>query len=108
VPDGVLGELAPDRLWRALARSADVLAPVATRPQAASVARVVARAARADPRSSRRELARRGLAWLRHGGPAGHVDVDRLFDPTDPESAAHPAGGEPERAAYLDAVRRHA
>lgn len=108
VPDAVLEELAPDRLWRALARSADVLAPLPTHPQSASVARVVARAVRADPRSSRRELARRGLAWLQHGGPAGHLDVDRLFDPADPESAAHPVGGELERAAYLDAVRRQA
>jgi hypothetical protein len=106
VPDEVLDDLAPDRLWRSVARVADVLAPLPSRPEDASVARIVARAVRADPRSSRRELARRGLAWLWHGGPLRRSDVDRLFDPTDPESAAHPVGGEPGRTAYLDAVRR--
>jgi hypothetical protein len=104
VPEAVLAGLAGERLWRSVTRVVDAVAPLGDGTAGASVSRIVARAARADGRSSRRELGRRGLAWVWHGGPLGRVDLNRLFDPDHPASAAHDDGGEAERSAYLDAV----
>jgi len=105
VPETVLTGLAPERLWRSVTRVVDAVSPLGNGTARASVGRIVARAARSDGRSSRRELGRRGLAWVRHGGPVGRVDLNRLFDPDHPASAVHDDGGDAGRAAYLDAVR---
>jgi hypothetical protein len=102
VPLPVLATLAPDPLWRAAVRAAELIPPTAL-PGRPSPARAVARAARTDGPASRRELLRRAANGLR-SGPAGRGG--ERFDTLDPDSAAYPAGGAVERRAYLDEVRR--
>jgi Uncharacterised nucleotidyltransferase len=108
VPAGFARSLVPDRPWRLVTRAADRLSPPARGAGSGpSLGRIVARAARGDGPASRRELRRRLVGWAAstaarsdpRGSPA-------MFDPTDPDSAAYPAGGHPARAAYLAAVAR--
>jgi hypothetical protein len=108
VPAALPRRLAPDAGWRAACRFADLVSPPARGSGSArpSIGRIVARAARADGRASRRELARRVAGRVRTTVTrAGHArDPERLFDPADHESAAYPAGGAAGRAAYLAAI----
>ena len=102
VPAPVLRSLAPERRWRAVMRLADAVAPAGQQRLDGSVARLVARASRSDPRASRRTLLDHAITRVLHPVPSGRG----LFDPDDPASAAYAAGGDAERAAYLAEVAR--
>lgn len=102
VPLPVLRSLAPERRWRAVMRVADALAPAGQQRLEGSVARLVARASRSDPRASRRTLLDHAVARVRHPMPSRRG----LFDPDDPESAVYADGGAAERDAYLAEVAR--
>ncbi len=88
--------------WRAVCAVADTLAPVSRWSEGPTLAAAVARSARADSRTSLRELRHHALTAIR-SGRARH-DPQALFDPTDPTSVAYPSGGPTERGAYLTDV----
>jgi hypothetical protein len=90
IPTQVLSDLAPPRLWRAVATSANAVSPVGRSRRAGSASRIVAKAARGGSAESLVELTRRSAAWAVHGHARSQHRA--LWDPTDSLSAAYPAG----------------
>ena len=88
--------LVPAPSWRVVSRVSVGLPRIPSTGQGGSVARLVARAARTDAKSSLREALHRAFEWLTHPGSAGR-DRD-LWDPNRPDSllfdAHDPAGRE--------------
>jgi hypothetical protein len=86
VPDRYLRRLVSEPAWRVVSAASALLPQVHRARGGGSVARLVARAARSDARTSLRETASRAAAWLGHGTTAATSGTRDLWDPHDPES----------------------
>jgi hypothetical protein len=105
VPHGVLRELVPAKSWRCLLQAVDRLPPTERSTGRSSPARIVARSARADARSSGREL-RQHLASRWQQKRFALFPPAQDWDDASAGSILHPAGGESDRMAFLDEVAR--
>lgn len=105
VPAEVLARLAGGRGWLAVSRAVDALSPIQPEPTRPSLARSVARSARATGAASVRELGRHAWQWLRSGAGRNYVRPDWLL-PDSPSSALRDVPDPAARARYLQAVQR--
>lgn len=102
VADDDLRRVGGSRFWHRVTGAVDRLSPVVRAGPDGSLARITARATRADAASTVRELGKRGVARARR--QTQERLPDPTWDPSHPESVLYDAGGPRMREEFLRTV----